>query len=181
MNESIVDRDVKRKARYRGNPERARYQRQPDSEEFTITTSDNYHLTTAPLAQEIAQRLNQVSLADECPPKTPPPPPPEVEEPVDDIPPLLEDAVTDLESIEEAPVVLPLLPSDKDRPSTQRRRTQQQRPKPRNGKTGNSAITDEEAKEAPTRFTRSMARKIGGVQPPRRYFGEGVSESQILY
>ncbi|KAJ2377458.1 hypothetical protein IW150_001371 [Coemansia sp. RSA 2607] len=34
--------------------------------------------------------------------------------------------------------------------------------------------------QAASRMTRSMARMAGGVQPPRRYFGEGVSTSQIL-
>ncbi|KAJ2579434.1 hypothetical protein GGH95_003108, partial [Coemansia sp. RSA 1836] len=52
---------------------------------------------------------------------------------------------------------------------------------PRTGKTTNPAAAVDEPKGAPSRFTRSMARKIGGIQPPRRYFGEGVSESQILY
>ncbi|KAJ1986830.1 hypothetical protein GGI26_006267 [Coemansia sp. RSA 1358] len=38
---------------------------------------------------------------------------------------------------------------------------------------------DKVLNEVPERMTRSMARKIG-VQAPRRYFGEGVSTSQIL-
>ncbi|KAJ2705896.1 hypothetical protein FB645_002080 [Coemansia sp. IMI 203386] len=34
--------------------------------------------------------------------------------------------------------------------------------------------------QVPARMTRSMAKRAGGVQAPRRYFGEGVSTSQIL-
>ncbi|KAJ2804994.1 hypothetical protein H4R20_002278 [Coemansia guatemalensis] len=43
----------------------------------------------------------------------------------------------------------------------------------------NTEDIEQVVQDAPTRMTRSMARKLG-VQRPRRHFGEGVSTSQIL-
>ncbi|KAJ2487632.1 hypothetical protein IWW37_005172 [Coemansia sp. RSA 2050] len=206
---TAADRDAKRRARYRGNPERARFQRQPDSEQFIITTT-NYPETTRS-SQEMVQRLHHVSLADSGPIMTPveavtsayaslincvsptlsPFPQPgkhyniellgserlaDNEELSDLFPPL--DDAPPVETSGSESAELPTPPLDGDKPSA-RRRQQQQRQKPR--KASNHAVADTKPGDAPARFTRSMARKIGGVQPPRRHFGEGVSESQILF
>ncbi|KAJ2413932.1 hypothetical protein GGI10_002735 [Coemansia sp. RSA 2530] len=208
MHRVAADRDVKRRARYRGNPERARFQRQPDSEQFTITTASNPDVTHP--SQEMVQRLRHVSLADSGPmtpveavtsayaslincisPTLSPFPQPgnhsnlelldderladdeelsELFPPLDDAPPV--------ETSSREPTEPPTPPLDEDKPSA-RRRQQQQRQKP--PKASNHAVADTKPGDAPTRFTRSMARKIGGVKPPRRHFGEGVSESQILF
>ncbi|KAJ2558477.1 hypothetical protein EV175_000771 [Coemansia sp. RSA 1933] len=63
---------------------------------------------------------------------------------------------------------------DKVPEKPQRQRQQRQRRKDIDS-TGIEAVLQ----DVPKRMTRSMAKKIG-VQPPRRYFGEGVSASQIL-
>ncbi|KAJ2059708.1 hypothetical protein GGI17_004235 [Coemansia sp. S146] len=192
-------RDAKRRARYRGNPERARFQRQPDSEQFTITTTDCPNTTHS--SQELVQQLRHVSLVDDSP-TTPvesetstyasllncvPPPEESLEselsdgeplvdeeegvEPAELFPPLEDTLPDDRSDLEPAEQLTPLL--EEDKPSARRR----QQPR----KTSNPSVTDDKPKDAPTRFTRSMARKIGGIKPPRRHFGEGVSESQILY
>ncbi|KAJ2756704.1 hypothetical protein GGI19_000639 [Coemansia pectinata] len=192
-------RDAKRRARYRGNPERARFQRQPDSEQFMITTTDCTH--TAHSSQELVQQLRHVSLVDDSP-TTPVEaetsayaslincmPLPEVAlesefsdgepladeeegiEPAELFPPLEDTLPGDRSDSELAEQLTP--PVEENKPSARRR----QQPR----KTSNPSASDDKPKGAPTRFTRSMARKIGGIQPPRRHFGEGVSESQILY
>ncbi|KAJ2259576.1 hypothetical protein GGI01_003553 [Coemansia sp. RSA 376] len=185
-------RDAKRRARYRGNPERARFQRQPDSEQFTITTTNCTHPTHS--SHELVQQLRHVSLVDDTP-TTPvetsafaslvtwPPeeeplelvlsdrePIADKEEELADTFPPLEDMLLD-ETSEPAERITP--PLDEDKPSGRRRQQLH--------KTSNPSVADDKPGDAPTRFTRSMARKIGGIKPPRRHFGEGVSESQILY
>ncbi|KAJ2459373.1 hypothetical protein GGF42_001500 [Coemansia sp. RSA 2424] len=204
MSEAMADRDAKRRARYRGNPERARYQRQPDSEQFTITTKA--HVRSP---QELIQRFCHVSLTDEDDRSSkddscfapeehlvatttpayaslindiPPSPPTPLKDALPDEEPDAEPLVP-VDEPDEETVDSPPPPPDKNKPSTQRRRQQkqQQSQQPRTGKTTNPVAAVDETKGAPSRFTRSMARKIGGIQPPRRYFGEGVSESQILH
>ncbi|KAJ2818820.1 hypothetical protein IWW50_005679 [Coemansia erecta] len=57
----------------------------------------------------------------------------------------------------------------------QRKRPSAQRRQPR----GRIDTAERAVQDMPERMTRSMARKVG-VQQPRRFFGEGVSASQIL-
>ncbi|KAJ2466340.1 hypothetical protein EV174_006541, partial [Coemansia sp. RSA 2320] len=65
MSGSILDdRDARRKARHRGNPERARFQRQPDSELFTIRTSCEPPAAKSSSSLELVQHMRGVSLAD---------------------------------------------------------------------------------------------------------------------
>ncbi|KAJ2745842.1 hypothetical protein GGI20_001843 [Coemansia sp. BCRC 34301] len=93
-----------------------------------------------------------------------------------------EEPLAHVEEPDEEPAGLtPPLPNEGKTAGTQRWRQQKQRQKPPIGNAVTYTATVDGLEGAPSRFTRSMARKIGGIQPPRRYFGEGVSESQILY
>ncbi|KAJ1807655.1 hypothetical protein LPJ56_006204, partial [Coemansia sp. RSA 2599] len=60
-----ADREARRKARYRGNPERARFRRdQSASDEFVIRVSDNYaHRDAQSRSSALVHSMRRISLS----------------------------------------------------------------------------------------------------------------------
>ncbi|PIA14863.1 hypothetical protein COEREDRAFT_9937 [Coemansia reversa NRRL 1564] len=88
----------------------------------------------------------------------------------------------------EVHATIPTTTTTTDKPRPRPAKTERRRPenKPAVGSARrqregiNVKDIEQVAQDASTRMTRSMARKLGGVQRPRRHFGEGVSATQIL-
>ncbi|KAJ2774781.1 hypothetical protein IWQ56_000425 [Coemansia nantahalensis] len=202
------DRDARRRARHRGNPERARFHRQPDADEFVIKVDSTSQVHTASLAlvtemrrislgttdalgtegrggcsgpaspvgrpyasrgvclelgaADIALSVDAAAAAVHAPKDTVPDL--KAEQPSDEA----QDAVSVPEEVDASSEVERHEPAAKSRRAAQR---------PREGIIADGI--EQVVQEVPERMTRSMARRMG-VQAPRRYFGEGVSTSQIL-
>ncbi|KAJ1876626.1 hypothetical protein H4R99_002127 [Coemansia sp. RSA 1722] len=231
-----ADREARRKARYRGNPERARFHRDQSADhEFVIKVSDNQaHRDSAPVpsrsrissshasttpepaavpeqstnthansngrnnstgrsrfehllpkpAIRLSSSLNAITLMQEEQPagetevfRATQPDEFAVETGVS---PMDEDEDEDNANIDAAPEPEP-------EPLIQPGRTRGRKPVAAAPKSGRRLREDIDAsnidavlQQVPARMTRSMAKRAGGVQAPRRYFGEGVSTSQIL-
>ncbi|KAJ2119364.1 hypothetical protein IW147_005944 [Coemansia sp. RSA 720] len=195
---SAVDsRQVRRKARYRGNPERARFHRPDTVFEITTQSSDlvdemrsiriagstqstpvderslnlstevsNVHNEDAATAKELRALEVGVDCGHE-----------------DAESEMCSEPELDLEQESGQESEPELEPESEPEPEAQSESEPEPEPTA-NRRNKPSTLqkqhtTDQSVLDMPGRMTRSMARKAG-VQHPRRYFGEGVSASQIL-
>ncbi|KAJ2303020.1 hypothetical protein IWW55_003137 [Coemansia sp. RSA 2706] len=188
------DRDARRKARYRGKPERARFHRPADTAAFEITVSnaDDPHSESSDLVLGM-DSIRIVDASDEASMACA-----DAQSPSDitNCPNIRAHEMTcsehngaDAATLEppgtercHSPDTPAELPESSEQTSVRaagrrKNKATQRRRRPREDI--DTAGIEQVAQEVPARMTRSMARKTG-VQHPRRFFGEGVSTSQIL-
>ncbi|KAJ2523362.1 hypothetical protein GGI11_001483, partial [Coemansia sp. RSA 2049] len=162
--------------RYRGNPERARFHRQHEADGFEIKVRDDLDRNgskskntdavrdaNGELPVSLVRGLRRVSINGLADTYT-------LSEPRESMAPIVELSADGINSNYNRPV------SSLKAEKSEKSRKRQQRPRKKDIDVKN---IESVLQEAPTRMTRSMAKKIG-VEAPRRYFGEGVSTSQIL-
>ncbi|KAJ2714536.1 hypothetical protein H4R19_001673 [Coemansia spiralis] len=220
------DRDARRRARHRGNPERARFHRRPDADEFVIHADSNAQVRAESLA--LVTGLRRISLGEAttarqldadlelgaaavvCAPEDTVSDQPEHqashEASSDDKAPGLDEASSDDKAPDIDEASSDNNAPDADETSSDDERSgvsrspsaaapaqesvRSSRPSVRaagaDAKTKRvtqrareSIVADGIEQSLPGRMTRSMARQLG-VTAPKRYFGEGVSSSQIL-
>lgn len=187
------EREARRKARYRGRPERARYYKPDEEKEFEINVS-----AIEERRRILEDVLESIKLDDNNDYEEPILPEPEdtlVERL--EIPSMPEYAIKDVTdsfteedtqkhvTFGEVNVIDDVTTLEVDiiteKPPPARRRQKQQRLDRRFSDKETITTTTAVPAAAPAgRMTRSRAKQLGGVSMPKRYFGEGVSESQIL-
>ncbi|KAI7820910.1 hypothetical protein BX661DRAFT_207732 [Kickxella alabastrina] len=172
----LAEREARRKARYRGNPERARFRRE---ERFNLNITERHHFASAqPAPSSLEHGIHSMDI---------------VQSPLEGTGSELNSfsALTDTPESLHEPETLSDLESepvsdifDRQKPTEHALGSSKKPPgaKTRRQSRENIDISsiDHVLQGLSKRMTRSMAREVGGVQPPRRYFGEGVSTSQIL-